>query len=161
MTGLVLTFRKPKRAKSVEAWKTDYVADDAPPGVYVPNMSYVATLLWKAKVVGSRSKCHKIEIRKTLGGTQVVVAVNGNMAHFKKPEGAPSHWKNREAQPHGVKISANGAMIFTSQEWISLNDAVREAKEVLRALDFPASTKATLSRIKCGEHPLSAPTDSL
>lgn len=30
----VLSWEKPKRVKTVEAWKNDYQADGAPPGVY-------------------------------------------------------------------------------------------------------------------------------
>ena len=155
MTGLVLTFAKPKQAKSKEEWES-ISADGAPPGVYSPNMSHASMELWKAKVTGSRSKCHRIEIRKTLGGSQVVVVVNGEMAHYEAAEGWGSHWKNREALSHGVKISANGAMIFTPQDWADLHNAVREAREVLGLLDFPGTCKVTQAVTRDGEHPLSA-----
>jgi len=152
MTGLILTFAKPKKAQPVEEWQK-ISADDAPPGVYSPNMSAEDRELWKAKLVGSRSKCHRIEIRKTLSGSQVVVVVNGNMAHYEAAEGWGSHWKNREALAHGVKISANGAMIFTPTDWTDLNRAVMEARAILDRLDDPAKTKATQAAIRAGKHP--------
>ena len=55
-------------------------------------------------------KDHRVEIRKTIGGTQLLIVVHDD-------------WK--------VDLSANGKLVFDTGSWLDLKNAVDEAKIVL------------------------------
>lgn len=152
---LILTFAKPKRARPIEEWKDSYPADGAPPGCYTPNMSKADKESWKAKVVGSQSGNHQIEIRKTVQGTNVVIVVNGSMPEIVEPK---NRWERRRREPtSNVRISANGPMQFSPKDWAELNRAVNEAHAVLTLLDHADTKKAALKASRAGAHPLAKP----
>jgi len=145
---MVLSFAKPDRVKSVEDWKS-ISADGAPPGVYTSNMSDADRRLWKAKVTGIRSGHHAIEVRSEASGSNVLVIVSG-----ANPEPLPSGWVRTPSDPHMIKMSANGPMYFTAEQWVNLLTAVQEARQVLALLDNPGTHAAASQAIKAGQHPL-------
>jgi len=146
----ILTFAKPKKAMSSEDYANSTAADGAPPGCYTGNMSKEARLLWKAKLVGSRSGNHQIEIRTTSPRSNLVVVVNGAMLSGKRVKS----WDRLLLQPFSVKISANGPTFYTPDLWETLQKAVEEARGALLLLDAEDTRTATLKRIQGGEHPL-------
>ncbi len=104
MTG-VLCWDTPQRAVPVSEWLA-ISADGAPPGVYVPNMSPADMARWKAKLVNPPGGDARVEIRKTAGGVQVVVAVTRDV----------------------VKIAMNGTAKFSPAEFDEMAAAVAEAR---------------------------------
>jgi hypothetical protein len=62
----LLSWDKPKKARTTEEHNDTFVADGAPPGTYVPNMSDEDQEKWKAKKVGGKDL--RVEIRKTVSG---------------------------------------------------------------------------------------------
>jgi hypothetical protein len=106
----VLYFDEIKKKQSQEDWSKSYFADGAPPGVYVPNMSDGDALLWRAKQIGGKNP--RIEIRKRLNcWVNVVVIVYPD---------------------ESVKLSANGKMEFTPNEYRELITGIAQAKTLLR-----------------------------
>ena len=85
-----------------------YASDSGIAGTYVPNMSPEDKLKWKAKHINGKD--HRVEIRKTIGGTQLLIVVHDD-------------WK--------VDLSANGKLVFDTGSWLDLKNAVDEAKIVL------------------------------
>jgi hypothetical protein len=146
----VLSFAKPEPAEPYEKWSS-YVADGAPPGVYSSNMSEEDKLRWKAKLVGIRSKAYQIEIRTEEPGANLVLVVNGERNH--PPEGTPPAFA-RHAAPGAVKFSANGPTYYDPRLWEKLDDAVKEARLVLKLLDRGGpEEQSALEAIRKGKNP--------
>ena len=155
----ILSFAKPKKARSTDAHNKMNSSDCGVEGTYVSNMSQEDKKKWKAKVVGSRSGNHQIEIRSEQSGSNIVVVVNGEMAtapQYKTRGRDPYQYqyKVHGVEPHQMKISANGPMYFTPDTWLDLQQAIREARQVLVLLDEPTTRDLTLKAIKAGKHPL-------
>lgn len=106
----MLIWEKPKKLKTTQEHNDTYGADGAPPGAYVPNMSNEDKLKWKAKRI--TGKDYRVEIRKTIIGTQMVVIV----------------------RPDSIKISANGPINMSHIEFNEFNVAIKEAKLMIHAL---------------------------
>lgn len=144
---MIPSFAKPEKVLSTEAWK-GISADGAPPGVYVSNMSSEDRKKWKAKLVGTKSGDHQIEIRKMLSGTNLVLIVNGLMP--STPE-----------ESLLVKMSANGPGYFYPYELKEFELAIQEARDILKILDRGSTSKRTyMDLIRAGKHPL-FPQESL
>jgi len=148
---MILSFTKPKKKTSTKEHNAYYSSDSGIDGTYVPNMTEADMKTWKAKVVGSRSGNHQIEIRKTLRGAQMLIVVNGKMSNYVEKTGWNSQQTNAEMKPHLVKMSANGAMLFNSRTWVQLEVAVSDAMAVLRLLDDKMTCKQTLKLIRDGQ----------
>ncbi len=108
---------------SVESWKS-ISADGAPPGTYTPNMSREDAAKWNAKLCGHRSGHPQVEIRSSRGGSQLLVIVSLE-ANIK--------YQGRTSQCN-VRMSANGPLHFSFDDWQNLNLAIEEAKEKLAEL---------------------------
>jgi len=61
-----LCWDKPKKVRTTEEHNNTFVADGAPPGTFVPNMSEDDKRKWKAKLI--RGADPRVEIRKTTDG---------------------------------------------------------------------------------------------
>jgi hypothetical protein len=105
---MILSWDKPAKAMSREEWEA-ISADDAPPGVYTPNMSEEDKLKWKAKKIGQR-----VEIRKTAGDAQILIKVTLD----------------------GVSISMNGTAKLTPRESLDMSLAIAEATQILREAEL-------------------------
>lgn len=112
---MILSFDKPKKIRSTEEHNARYVADGAPPGVYMPNMSDEDMKKWKAKHIHSEDE--RVEIRKTFthrGWAQVVIIVR------KDDDGEPD-----------IVISTNGKIHLSLDDWDDFETAIAEAKALL------------------------------
>lgn len=107
----ILFWDKPKKAMPIEEWKA-ISADSAPPGVYVPNMSADDMNRWKAKLVGIKKGEPRVEIRKTVRGTQMLIIVGLD-----------------------IRVSMNGTARMTFEEMDELHQAVQEARAKLESLE--------------------------
>jgi hypothetical protein len=115
----VLTFEKPKKLRSSEEHNSKYSSDSGINGTYVPNMSKEDMYKWKAKHI--KGSDERIEIRKTISGTQLLVIV--------KREGGFTD-RNRYLNTT-VKMSMNGPLFMSNEDVSNLNLAINEAKEIL------------------------------
>ena len=118
----ILKWDTPEKIMTTEQWQHTYVADGAPPGVYVPNMSSANIDSWKATLVGTKSGYPRVEIRKGFGSLMLIIVSLG--------QGFKQKYKS---MPEGtnIQISMNGGCALTWQEWAEFNQAVQEAKERL------------------------------
>lgn len=114
---MILDFNKPKQLRPTAEHNEMYVADGAPPGVYVPNMKREDMLKWKAKHIKGDNE--RVEIRKTVHGI-------GNYAQMMIVV-----YKNHEGKGPEIVISSNGKMGFNLQIWKELETAIQEARDIL------------------------------
>lgn len=114
---MILNFDKPKKIRSTAEHNEMYVADCAPPGAYVPNMSQEDMCRWKAKHIKGDNE--RVEIRKTIEGidnyAQMLVVV----------------YKNHQGKGPEIVMSSNGKMGFSLEIWRELETAIQEAKDIL------------------------------
>lgn len=138
----VLSWEKPEKVMSVEEWKS-ISADDAPPGVYMPNMSQADAEKWKAKLKYKGTDHPHVEIRKTVRGTQllIIVALDGwkyrPSGHVvgESPNGDNERgWDGYATKGYQVRMSVNGPMWWKWPEFLDLTFAVHEARKVLTQL---------------------------
>ncbi len=106
--NIILSFDKPKKVKTTKQHNELYSSDCGCPGTFIPNMSEKDNLKWKAKHIQGDNE--RIEIRKSIGGTQLLIVV------FKK--------KNN------IKISMNGALYLSFLHYKELQNAIRESFEI-------------------------------
>lgn len=105
----LLSFETPKKVKP---------ADET--GPYMPNMSNEDKSKYKAKHITGTDE--RIEIRKSISGTQIVCIV------YK----APKFYGGSKYMEHDtIQLSANSRIQFNNQLWAELNQAIREAQEIL------------------------------
>lgn len=134
MSG-VLSWDKPPKAIPHEEWLA-ISADCAPPGVYTPNMSEADRYRWKAALAGQRTPGElRAEIRKSLGSEGT--GGSGTSANGWKGDPGKRRRTHAEAlilvyEDGEVRMSANGQMAFSPQDWADLSLAVEEAREALR-----------------------------
>jgi hypothetical protein len=123
----ILDFEKPKKIHSTKEHNKMYSSDSGIDGTYVPNMSKEDTLKWKAKYITGEDE--RIEIHKTIDGVQVVIIVYKKTRpvlkyDYKKKE----EWDKRH---QNVKMSMNGKLDMTWDNWFDMEQAIREAFEIL------------------------------
>jgi hypothetical protein len=110
MTPSILSWDEPKKSRPTEEHNETFVADGAPPGTYVPNMSEEDKEKWKAKQIGGKDP--RIEIRKTARGK-----ARGSEKH------GPYAQVNLVVRPdRSVRFSANGKAELDVIELIQVLD---------------------------------------
>lgn len=121
----ILVWEKPEKKMTTEQWQSEYVADGAPPCVYVPNMSNDDVNAWKARLVGMTTGYPRVEIRKGTTALMLIIVSLG--------QGFQQKYKS---MPEGtnVQMSMNGASALDWQEWEEMNEAIAEAREALERL---------------------------
>jgi hypothetical protein len=130
----ILDFTKPPKVKSTEDHNNTYMSDSGIAGTYVPNMSAVDMNKWKAKHITGGME--RIEIRKTFTGVQLLVIVYKN-PYQPPPLKAHTTEEYQMIRQLGLKrhndvvISMNGKLDLTWENWWDLNEAVKEALEIL------------------------------
>jgi len=109
-----LNWDKPQKQISIDKWKSQSF-DGGPPGAYQPNMSTEDRLKWKAKKINVNDP--RIEIRKTFEetGANVLIVVR----------------KNPKDRQSAIEISTNGKIGMSWGLFFELNEAVKEAMEIL------------------------------
>lgn len=134
----VLEFEKPPKKMSTEEWKA-LSADGAPPGVYTPNMSYDDRRRFKAKQVGGEFP--RIEVRVSLPSECVIKVLKEKMVLPPTPKDYFSTERKaydalrKNANAHGqedVKISLNGPLHLSLEDWDRFKQAVDEAIALAR-----------------------------
>lgn len=146
---MILSFEKPKKVRSTEEHNNLFSSDSGVAGTFVPNMSKEDQKKWKAKHISGNDE--RIEIRKTLGGAQVLIVVykeayhppypkypdteytdsayHVNMAKYKEKQ---KEWYKRHEE---IQISMNGKLNLTLVEYAELREAITEAKMLMNITD--------------------------
>lgn len=121
----LIDFNKPKKIRSTEEHNKMHSSDSGVAGTYVPNMSDADRKKWKG--IHVKGTDERIEIRKTIGGTQLLVIVYKNVRF--------THWKENQAEwyknHNNVRMSMNGKLDMTFEEYDELTKVIEEAKEIL------------------------------
>lgn len=103
----ILSWDQPPQLRARAAHNELHQSDSGIDGTYVPNMSRADQERWKAKKRGGQDP--RVEIRKTVGGTQVLLIVRLKT----------------------VRMSMNGPSVFTDPDWFDMMNVVIEARDVL------------------------------
>lgn len=119
---MALDFEKPKKKISTEDWKKNYSFDGGPEGGYVPNMSETDRQKLRAKTF-YKTDDPRIEIR-TSRSAQVVIVV-------RLEETFKMHYTKSYLDNKNVRISANGPIQLSFDEFKELNDGINEARDLL------------------------------
>jgi hypothetical protein len=135
----VLMWDAPKKARTPAQQRDHYSFEDGPIGGYDPNMSDDDKLRWKAKITGQKRGTLQVEIRKSMGGTQVTIIVclrGGYTYKTYGPMPPNSHWP-RSAFTDDVHIhmATNGPLQMTFDDFAELHQAVAEAKAKLEQIE--------------------------
>lgn len=124
----ILDFEKPKKVRSTEKHNQMFMSDSGIDGTYVPNMSEEDKNKWKAKHITGNDE--RIEIRKAIDGVQLLIVV------YKKAK--PVKWNkgncNRDEynkRHQSIKMSMNGKLDMSWDDWWDMQEAVKEALEIL------------------------------
>jgi len=136
----LLNFEKPKKKRSTEEHNEMHMSDSGVAGTYVPNMSDEDRERWKAKHIKGNNE--RIEIRKTFNGVQLLAIVYKNepltYPDWNKfpdtAEGREEHATQRKlyhTRENQIKISMNGSLWLSADEWIELTMAVAEARVLI------------------------------
>ena len=108
----ILSFEKPAKARDFKTHTKMYSSS----GTYVPNMSEADMEKWKAKHVKGANE--RVEIRKTVNGTQMLIIV------YKERRDGVDHHEN-------VQISTNGKIQLSFTKWQEMTQAIEEARAIL------------------------------
>jgi hypothetical protein len=146
---MILDFEKPKKIRSTEEHNSLFSSDCGVAGTFVPNMSEEDQKKWKAKHIGGNDE--RIEIRKTLGGAQVLIIVYKEPYHPPEPKYPETRYtdsayhvnmakyKEKMKEWHksheNIKISMNGKVDITLEEYSDLKAAVLEAQMLMNITD--------------------------
>jgi hypothetical protein len=124
----VLIFEVPKKLRSAEKHNEMFQSDSGIVGTYVPNMSNEDMNLWKAKHI--KGDDERIEIRKTIEGVQLLIVVYKKSKVVKWNKGNCNH--DEYNKRHGnVRMSMNGKLDMSMDDYWDLTEAVKEAMEIL------------------------------
>lgn len=110
----VLRWDKPSKVMTEQERRRRGSSDCGVPGTYLQNMSRRDMESWKAELAGTRVGPPRVEIRVTRRGSQLKIVVS------REPVD--------EAQ---VRVSANGPIRFSIEDWEDFKGAVDEAFAVL------------------------------
>jgi hypothetical protein len=121
----LIDFNKPQKIRSTDEHNQMHSSDSGVAGTYVPNMSEADGKKWKGKHIKGTDE--RIEIRRTIGGTQLLVVV------FKSVRF--THWKVSQEEwyknHNNVRISMNGKLDMTFYDYDQLTKVIEEAKTLL------------------------------
>lgn len=135
--GEVLSWGTPAKAMTTQAWQR-ISADGAPPGVYTPDMAEADMRAWKAKMAGQRTPGElRVEIRKTAVGKGT----------GKRPTAYAQVLLLVYADGE-VRVSGNGTMAFSGDEWREFQRAVAEARAALAKYQADQDYKALPDHVR-------------
>lgn len=138
MAYKLLDFTKPKKVE-IEAG-----FEDGPIGGYVPQMSQSDARKWKAKHFNLGKENARIELRKSFeanngqGSTQVTmfVALDGwdfaSKHEHRSPKTPESDWFHKDTRGLNVRMSMNGPLLMTFEQFREIDEIVREAEDFLK-----------------------------
>jgi len=120
----LLSFDKPKKVVSTEEHNEKHMSDSGIAGTYVSNMSKEDSLKWKAKHIKGNDE--RIEIRKMFNcGVSMVMIV------YKNPKKAVESGNGWNRGNQDIRISMNGKLDLTWDDFLDINEAGKEALEIL------------------------------
>lgn len=123
--------------------KVDAGFDGGPEGGYVPQMGAADAQRWKAKEFNLGKENARIELRKTFtginngqGSTQVTifVALDGwdyAAKYEARTENVKGEWFHTDTRGLNVRMSMNGPLLMTFEQFDEIHQIVREATEHL------------------------------
>lgn len=122
----VLSFDKPKKVLTTEKHNEKYQSDSGVAGTYVPNMSEKDMKTWRGKHI--KGDDERVEIRKTIEGTQLLIVVYKNPNPVKYNYNKLEEWRKRHQD---IRMSMNGKLDMTEDEYWEMTEAINEAIEIL------------------------------
>lgn len=105
---MILSLEKPKKIRSTETHNSMHSSDSGVAGTYAPNMSRADMERWKGKLISGEDR--RVEIRKSVGGVQVLIIVRPDKT---------------------VRISMNGPAVMDKKTFRDFHTVVDEAYELL------------------------------
>lgn len=123
MGNKILNFDIPKKLRSAEKHNKTYQSYSSIAGTYVPNMSKVDMKSWKAKHIKGIDE--RIEIRKSVRGVQLLLVV------YKKRNDVIWESGNWHKRHQDINISMNGKLDMTFNDFLDMEEAVKEAIVIL------------------------------
>jgi hypothetical protein len=121
----LIDFNKPKKIRSTEEHNKMFASDSGVDGTYVPNMSDADRKKWKG--IHIKGTDERIEIRKSIGGTQMLIVVY-KKARFTDWKVDRNEWLKNH---NNVRISMNGKLDMTFDDYDEFKNVIEEAKEIL------------------------------
>lgn len=133
----LLDFTVPKKVN------IEYGFEDGPTGGYMPQMSNADAQRWKAKKFNVGKEGARIELRKTFtginngqGSTQVTIFVALDGWDFAKKNEQRSakpgnSWFHTDTRGLNVRMSMNGPLLMTFEQFAEINQIVTEARDYL------------------------------
>jgi hypothetical protein len=125
----ILSFDKPKKVRSTEEHNKMHTSDSGVAGTYVPNMSKADELKWKGKHI--KGDDERVEIRKTIEGTQLLVIVYKTARKVKYDWNHVDEWRKRH---ENVTISMNGKLSLSWVDYYEMIGVINEADELMKGL---------------------------
>ena len=138
MTYRLLDFTKPAKVDVGGGF------DGGPEGGYVPQMGKADAERWKAKQFNIGKENARIELRKTFtgvnngqGSTQVTmfVALDGwdfaAKHEYRRAKQAGDNWFHNDTQGLNVRMSMNGPLLMSFEQFAEINEIVEEAKRYM------------------------------
>jgi hypothetical protein len=124
----LITWDKPKKARSTGEHNDMFSSDSGVDGTYVPNMSREDKAKWKGKVAHTTTS-PQVEIRKDT--FVVVVGLDGyNYKYYRRvPERHSASTKGLN-----IHIASAGPIQLTFEQWEDFKTVVEEAKEKLKGM---------------------------
>ena len=132
---MILDWNKPEKVMTTKEWKS-ISADNAPQGVFVPNMSEEDRLKWKAKFFGGEDP--RVEVRKSFQFTKKSGEYEKiGERKFEKYNSYTCQMclmiRLDDTYQPNVLISANGKMAMSYEDVRNLDLAIKEAVENLKS----------------------------
>lgn len=140
MNYKLLNFTKPAKVE------IDAGFDGGPTGGYVPQMSEADAVRWRAKHFNLGKEGARIELKKKFtginngqGSTQVsmIVALDGwdyaaKHEHRRTFQRGVDDWFHTDTRGLNVRMSMNGPLLMTFDQFREINDIVNEAEHYLK-----------------------------
>lgn len=124
---MTLDFSKPKKVENLAGF------DGGPENGYQPQMSRFDATRWKAKLFNANKSNARIELRKTFSSTQVfiIVALDGWDLSSKNEKIKPDNQMQFKTKGLNVRMSMNGPLLLTFEQFEEIQKVVDEAKDHL------------------------------
>jgi hypothetical protein len=134
-----LCFEKPKKLRGTKEHNDKYSSDTNIPGTYMPNMRDEDMNKYKAKKI--LGEYPRLEVRKTVSGTQVLIKAKPYFLipphSYRTDEDRSRHKLVNDHGRFNLKISMNGPLELTYQQWYDFVEAVNETIEESKTLPQP------------------------
>lgn len=130
---MLLNFNKIEKVMSEKEREEKYSSDCNVIGTFVPNMSVEDMRKWKGKHI--KGKDERVEIRKSINGTQLVIIVYKE----ERYERGFNDYSNKEYElliHKNVHISANGKIILSTLDYEEMIKVINESNFILNCKEI-------------------------